>query len=527
MLRISQIKVPVGATDEKRSLEEKLAKIFRHSDAPKTFKIVRRALDARKAPELYWIYTVDVAVNNEDRYLSGKNNDICRAPKPFNPVLNIKRSNKFRPIVVGFGPAGIFAGYILALNGQKPIIFERGYDMDKRKVAVDSYWNDGLLNPISNVQFGEGGAGAFSDGKLNTSVKDKDQIGRFVLETFVKYGANPDILLDAKPHVGTDKLAIVIPAIRNAILDLGGEIHFESQVTSITEDNGQITSVVVNDNEKYETSDVVLAIGHSARDTFRYLNSMAIPMIAKDFAVGFRVEHPQDIIDRALYKGAEKNHKLPPAAYKLTHQATTGRAVYSFCMCPGGHVVNASSYDGGTAVNGMSYMARDSKVANSAIVVSVGKNDYEDEGPLAAISFQEKIEKKCFSIGKGAVPRQMLGDFRKGIVSTGYTGFRGALKGRECFADMSKLYTNDITNSFLEGMSNFEHKIQGFNDESTILSGIESRTSSPVRITRDEFFQSTLRGLYPCGEGAGYAGGIMSAAMDGIKVALKILESRK
>lgn len=465
-------------------------------------------------------------------------------------VGSVAGCSETRPVVVGAGPAGLFAAYRLALAGRNPLILERGKAMDQRTADVSRFFETGILNPHSNVQFGEGGAGAFSDGKLNTLVNDKFGRNRFVLETFVKCGADESILYDAKPHIGTDALFRVIPNLRKEIERLGGEFRFETCVTDLQIEGGALRAVTVQreaeQTETIPTDAAILAIGHSARDTFEMLYQKGVPMCEKDFAVGFRVEHPQEFIDRAQY--GDFADKLPPAPYKLTanvpvtnellQDETTLRGVYSFCMCPGGYVVNAASENGGVCVNGMSNHARDGKNANSAIVVSVGARDFAEfiarngetgtagtvlAVPLSGIYYQHALEQCAFSLSGGKIPQQLYGDFLQNTPSKTYGAFSSETKGATKFTNLRNLFSKEIEAAFISGMTEFDKKIRGFAREDAILSGIESRTSSPVRILRDETCESEIKGLYPCGEGAGYAGGIMSAAMDGLKCAEAML----
>jgi uncharacterized FAD-dependent dehydrogenase len=437
------------------------------------------------------------------------------------PKLNAKPSEDYRPVIIGAGPAGLFAAYILALNNLRPIIFERGKKVDERTSDILKFWETGVLNTASNVQFGEGGAGTFSDGKLNTLVNDKLGRNKFVLETFVKFGAPASILYDFKPHIGTDILKTVIAEMRKEIENLGGEFHFNTQVTDFVIEDGKIAGVKAND-KSYPCTDVVLAIGHSARDTFKTLFDSKVYMEAKDFAVGLRIEHPQEMISRVMY--ADAFDKLGPAPYKLAANLPNGRGVYSFCMCPGGFVVNSSSEENRLVVNGMSYSKRDSHNANSAIVVSVGENEFDKSNPLAGIEYQRSIEEAAFNLCDGKIPQQLFGDFKAKRLSQAYGEFSSETKGLTAFGMLSDIFSQEIYQSFIDGMGTFGSKIKGFDRDDAILSGVESRTSSPVRISRDETFQSNIKGLFPCGEGAGYAGGITSAAMDGIKVAEAVIE---
>lgn len=510
-------------------------------------KIVRQSIDARKKPEVFYSYTVDVKLPKENKVIQKlKNNNQVSLITPIEysfPKSGI--ANLEYPIVIiGTGPAGLFCGYYLALHGYKPILLERGKAVEDRQTDVETFWQEGVLNPQSNVQFGEGGAGTFSDGKLNTLVKDKDGRNKAVLETFVRFGAKESILYDAKPHIGTDVLCKVVKGIREEIIRLGGQVHFESQVTDIQIEDGMVKSVEINGKEQLACSQIVLAIGHSARDTFSMLYEKGIPMEAKSFAVGFRVEHPQEMINESQY-GQKENGVLGAAPYKVTAQTSVGRGVYSFCMCPGGYVVNASSEEGRLAVNGMSYSKRDGKNANSAIIVAVTPKDFGSEHPLAGIEFQCGLEERAYSLAKGKIPVSRYGVFHKCVeekctlerlmkqencnieqlmmqtkpLDREIEEIAPATKGAFAWADLTSILPRECNVAFVEGMETFGRQIKGFNREDAIMLGVESRTSSPVRIHRNENLQSEVSGLYPCGEGAGYAGGITSAAMDGMRIA--------
>ena len=526
MLRINQLKLPVGHTGQE--LERKVQKLLRISKTPE-IRIVRRSVDARKKPELYFNYILDIRVKNEKevfRHCDKKQVTIQEEKEYHFPVAGYQ--GKIRPVIIGTGPAGLFCGYMLAEAGFHPILLERGKRVEERTADVEKFWDTGELNPESNVQFGEGGAGTFSDGKLNTLVKDKYGRNRTVLSVFVKEGAPEEILYDHKPHIGTDVLSCVVKNMREHILSLGGEIRFQAKATDFEIKEGRVSGVVVNDNEILPADYVVLATGHSARDTFQTLYDHGIAMEAKPFAVGFRVEHPQELINLSQY-GLKKVEELGNAPYKVTATTENGRGVYSFCMCPGGYVVNASSEPGRLAVNGMSYSGRNGKNANSAIIVSVTPQDYGSDHPLAGIAFQRKIEEKAYLAGQGKVPVESYGDFKASVSivtdkrdeSRVHT-FMPAIKGEWVYAKVHEILPDEINKSFVEGMEHFGRIISGFNDSNVWIEGIESRTSSPVRIDRDEKLQSSVKGIYPCGEGAGYAGGITSAAMDGIRVAEEI-----
>ena len=583
MIRISQLKLKIPHTEE--ALE---AEIIRraYGQKPVKWRIVRRSIDARKKPELYYIYTIDAAFAHEKKVLHHRNSKWSESREvkyrfPFRVEKNCggrRLREEERPVVIGSGPAGLFAALMLARGGFAPVLFERGDAVDLRSEKVERFFLDGVLDEESNVQFGEGGAGTFSDGKLNTVVKDKSGRNRFVLEEFVRHGAPEEILYEAKPHIGTDILKNVVASIREEILSLGGEVHFRTKLVGLmTEDDGtgerhltgiRLETETGTDEEEKDTvrcrtdrsvgrmtagrdtceiervcRTVILAIGHSARDTFSMLYEQRVQMTPKSFAIGVRVEHPAEMINRSQY-GEGYPEGLPTASYKLTHQCANGRGIYSFCMCPGGYVVNSSSERGRLCVNGMSYHGRDGHNSNSAIITTVTPEDFAalalqpDTGaasdgsvtgsgtgmtgschPLAGMAFQRHYEELAYRAGAGKVPVQLYGDLRQGAVSSGFGAFQTCMKGQWQFANLRDCLPSYIVESLLEGMEAFGQRIRGFDREDTIVSGVETRTSSPVRIERDESGQSSLRGLIPCGEGAGYAGGITSAAMDGIRMA--------
>lgn len=514
----------------KKYIEKKL-KI--KADDIRNIEILKKSVDARKKEQLSFVYQLDIECDNEKKIVSRyKKNDVSLKEKK--TIIrkindNITPENKGQTVIAGFGPAGIFAAYELAKSGYKPIVIERGLDVENRKKTVEKFWNTGELDTECNVSFGEGGAGTFSDGKLNTMVKDRFGYNRKVLETFVRFGAPKEILYLQKPHIGTDKLADVVKNMRLEIERLGGEVRFGVRLDSINtekeNETQKIVSVNVTDRESSQKQEIkceklILAIGHSARDTFISLHESDVEMQQKSFAIGVRVEHLQEMIGRNQYGDMYKI--LPTADYKLTHQTKDGRGVYSFCMCPGGYVVNASSQKGMLAVNGMSNYLRDSKNANSAMVVTVGPEDYESDDVLAGMRFQQKWEKKAYEAAGGKIPVQLFGDFKKDRVSSEFGEVIPETKGEYAFANVRKIIPESVASSIEEGITAFEKKIKGYSRDDTLLLGIESRTSSPVKILRDESMQSNIRGIYPCGEGAGYAGGITSAAMDGIKIAMQI-----
>ena len=541
MIRISQLKLPCGHSEA--DLEEKIRKTIKLKDRDTVrYRIRKHSIDARKKPQLFDIYTVDADLKmgiKAERKLAAKlrNRNIAVVEESgyqFPPAGGEKMNT--RPVVIGAGPAGLFCALMLAEHGYRPILLERGRCVEERAKDIDRYWESGKLDPSSNVQFGEGGAGTFSDGKLNTQINDKTGRSEKVLQVFTEAGAPEDIRYESKPHIGTDLLRVVIPAIRNRILAAGGDVRFEAQVTDLVIEDGSVRALVLADGSRLRTDTVVLAPGHSARDTIASLFQRGVPMEPKAFAVGLRVSHPQSLIDRAQYGVWEREEMrelgLSAAPYKLTAKAASGRGVYSFCMCPGGYIVDASSEPSRIAVNGMSEHARGSGRANSAIVCTVGPEEYGTEHPLSGMYFQQELEEKAYRIGQGAIPVQryirMKENFEKrrngepvpaDNPDPYLTSHDLCICGRWTPADLSELLPRALTADFIEGMEEFDHKIPGFAGEEAFAAGIESRTSSPVRIPRGEDLQSRIRGLYPCGEGAGYAGGIMSAAMDGIRVA--------
>lgn len=543
MITINQIKTEIVFDKSDNKLE--LAKMLDSMDvlckkAAKTLginvseidhvSILKHSIDARKKPKLYQVYTLGVVLKSrkqeEKVVMRCKNNNVAlQMQREYSFPQTGDQILKDAPVIIGMGPAGLFCGYMLARHGYRPILLERGCDVDTRTKDVEEYWNGGKLNPESNVQFGEGGAGTFSDGKLNTLVKDKNGRNKEVLRIFVEFGAPEQILYESKPHIGTDVLKSVVANMRNYIIENGGEVWFGSKVTGIETQCGHLSAVIVNDKDVIKTTQAVLAIGHSARDTFAYLDQLHVSMEAKAFAVGMRVEHPQHLINACMY-GSEYGNRLPAAPYKLTAQTSVGRGVYSFCMCPGGYVVNAASETGRITVNGMSYSDRASHNANSAIIVQVTPQDFGCDGALAGIEFQRRLEEKAYALGKGKVPVQYYKDYVQNASSSVNNNDnlnKPCIKGDYTLTNLRGLLPEACEKAFMEGMEQFDKTIHGFAADDAILSGVESRTSSPVRIHRDEDMQSpTIRGLYPCGEGAGYAGGITSAAMDGILIAEKI-----
>ncbi len=526
MIRINQLKLPIDSSvNVGDAIAEKIAKTLRipKSDVLK-FSIVRRSIDARKKDNILYIYVVDAEVKHEKQVLKKcLSKDIFAAPDE-RYVIPEKGENvlKNRPVIVGAGPAGLFAAYLLAKEGYSPLVIERGECVEKRSYIVEDFWNGGKLNINTNVQFGEGGAGTFSDGKLNTMVKDPHNRIKRVLEIFVEYGANGDILYVNKPHIGTDILKTVVVNMRKAIIAMGGEFRFNTIASDFIIENNTIKGIRLNSSEIINSEAVILAIGHSARDTFKRLKELNVSMQQKAFAVGVRVEHPQEIINKAQY-GEKFMNRLPAADYKLTAQSSNGRGVYSFCMCPGGYVVNASSEEGLLAINGMSYNSRAGQNANSAIIVAVRPEDFGSDDALAGIEYQRKLERAAFMAGGGNIPVQLFGDFKQNIMTKNIGDVIPQTKGQIEYANLNDVLPEYICESLKEGIDAFGQRIEGYSRYDAVLLGVESRTSSPVRINRDEHFESNIKGLFPCGEGAGYAGGITSAAVDGLKNAEEII----
>lgn len=525
MIRINQLQLDIHHSDEE--LEAKICRILgiRHKDL-KVYHIIRKSIDARKKNDIKYTYSISCEVYDEVNVLKRcKNRNVSKdIPIVYSRPESGNEKLKSRPVIVGFGPAGMFAGLSLARAGYNPLIIERGVSAIERKDIVEKFWSEGKLDPRSNVSFGEGGAGTFSDGKLNTLVRDESGRNTEVLRTFVEFGAPEDILYLSHPHIGTDKLIDVVTNIRKEIISLGGEVRFSTTFKNIISEKNKLSSVVIECNGKEETIDtevLILAIGHSSRDTFEILKNKII-MQPKAFAVGFRIQHPQSMIDESQY-GNEAEF-LSPAIYKLAETSKTGRGVYSFCMCPGGYVVNASSEQGYLCVNGMSYHARSSGTANSAIIVTVTPEDFKSNDVLAGVEFQRNLEKTAFEIGEGSIPVQLLDDYINHNKSSLFGNVDPRFKGTTSFARLDKSFPDFIYESITDVMPAFGMRIKGFDRKDAILAGIESRTSSPVRIVRDENLVSSIDGIYPCGEGSGYAGGITSAAMDGLKIAERIIE---
>ena len=523
MLRITELKLPLehSETDLKHAIIKRLGI---KAEQLVSYKVFRQGHDARKKAEIYLVYTLDVEITNQAAYIEKLEPESGISISPdttYKFVAQAPENLRDRPIVIGLGPCGLFVGLILAQMGFKPIILERGKEVRERTKDTFGLWRKSIFNPESNVQFGEGGAGTFSDGKLYTQIKDPNHYGRKVLTEFVKAGAPAEILHVSKPHIGTFKLVTMVEQMRASIESLGGEMRFQSRVDALNIEQGQVTGVSLANGETLNSQHVVLAVGHSARDTFKMLYEKGVYIEAKPFSVGFRIEHPQSLIDRCRF-GKHAGHPLLGAAdYKLVHHCKNGRAVYSFCMCPGGTVVAATSEVGHVVTNGMSQYSRNERNANSGIVVGITPEDYPGH-PLAGIDFQRALEARAYVLGGETyqAPGQLVGDFIANKPSATLGNVQPSYTPGVKLGDLSTALPDYAIEAIREALPAFDKKIKGFAMADAVLTGVETRTSSPIRIKRNEQFQSiNTKGLYPAGEGAGYAGGILSAGVDGIKVA--------
>lgn len=532
MIKLSNVKLPVNYTDNIVIAEiSKMLKIPKSSILKYEFS--RLSVDARKKNNVHYTATINIAINEKQL----KENEIINKNKKLNITrvtpyeYSIKRIEKLSPapVVVGAGPAGLFCGLVLAQSGACPIVIERGKSVDERQKDVNHFWSTGILNTSSNVQFGEGGAGTFSDGKLNTGTKDIR--AQKVLEEFVKHGAPNEILYNAKPHIGTDKLPTAVKNIRNEIIRLGGRVLFETQLTDIIIKNNSVSEIIVatqNGEEKIPCNQLVLALGHSARDTFEMLERLSIPMEQKPFSVGARIEHLQSEIDKAQYGEFARKGNLGPADYKLAVHLNNGRGVYTFCMCPGGTVVAAASEENRLVTNGMSKFARAEVNANSALLVGINPSDFGSENILAGVELQRRLEEQAFIAGEGSykAPVQRVADFIDNKKTTALGSVLPSYTAGTAMANLNNCLPQYVAESLKEGIKQLDNKLKGFANGDALLTAVETRSSSPVRIIRNDSMQSiSIAGLYPCGEGAGYAGGIMSAAVDGIKCAEQIINN--
>lgn len=519
MLRVTGIRLSLN--DEKEKIKNKLCiKLKVNEKDIVNYNIFRQSIDARKKDMIFFVYTVDVELRDEDNVFKKiKDKDITLTPPlKYRYVKTGEEVLSHRPVVVGTGPAGLFAGLLLAQMGYKPLLLERGADVDTRTEIVQSFWKTGFLDSECNVQFGEGGAGTFSDGKLTTLIKDKRC--RKVIEEMVLAGAPEEIIYSYKPHIGTDILRTVVKNLRNKIIELGGEVRFNHKVTDVIIDNNN-KGIIVNHEERIDTEVLVLAIGHSARDTFAMLNERGLVMTPKAFSIGVRIEHPQKLIDQSQYKKFAGHEKLGPAEYKLAYHSPSGRSAYTFCMCPGGAVVAAASEDGGVVINGMSEFARDKENANSALLVGIKPEDFGSKHPLAGVVFQRKWEAKAFELGgkNYNAPAQLVGDFLLDRPSKTLGSVKPSYTRQVVLAELKNCLPDYVIKTLREAIKEFDKKLKNFALPDAVLTGVETRSSSPVRILRDEQCQSNIGGILPAGEGPGYAGGIISAAVDGIRVA--------
>lgn len=527
MLRIHEVKLELR--DKKEEIPVKIAKKLhiREKDILE-WRITRESVDARDKSSIKKIYTVDFKVKDPESILK-KNKNIKAAdimPADSEPTSLEEKEKPIinsRPVIVGFGPCGMFAALYLARKGYRPIVLERGRKIEQRVKDVEEFWEKGILIPESNVQFGEGGAGAFSDGKLNSGIKHSYRT-RFVLEEMVKHGAPEEILYKQNPHVGTDILREVVMSVREEILALGGAFHFESCMTGFDVEDDRLSFVEINGKDRIKAEVMITAPGHSARDTFKMFKDSGLEMMAKPFSIGARIEHPQKLINISQYGSEEAAEILGAADYKLSYKCGDGRGVYTFCMCPGGYVVASASEAGGVVTNGMSYHSRDGRNANSALLVGVEPADFDSEDPLAGIEFQRKWEQAAFIAGgrNYCAPAQKIGDFLQGVPSEGPGEVQPEYRPGVKWTDISPCLPAFAVSAMREALPKFGKKIKGFDMPDGILTAVETRSSSPVRIIRDEDLQTKVKGIFPAGEGAGYAGGIMSAAVDGIRVAEKI-----
>lgn len=530
MLRINEIKLPLDYEDEQNDLKKEVARLLKIKSCDiKTLEIYKKSVDSRKKNDIKFIFSVDITVDGDEEALLVRSSAprVQKVEKYVYTLPENKRTSQLRPVVVGFGPAGMFASLMLARAGLKPLIVERGQRVDERTKSVYAFWKDRVLNTDSNIQFGEGGAGTFSDGKLTTGIKDSRV--REVFCEFCRNGAPEEIMISALPHIGTDKLKGVVKSLREKVISLGGEFRFETKLTDIIVYNGSVQGVTLTEKNgktyDFETDTVILAIGHSARDTVEMLYNKGVPMLQKPFSVGARIEHKREMINESQYGKFANHPRLGAASYKLACHPQGGRGAYTFCMCPGGTVVCASSEENTVVTNGMSEYARDKENSNCAVLVGISPEDFNSDHPLAGMYMQREIEEKAFLMGGGdySAPSQLVKDFLNNVASTGCKNVKPSFPTGVKYTNLRALLPEKVTNTMCDALVKMDKMLSGFACDDALLTGPETRSSAPVRIVRDEFMQTKIRGLYPCGEGAGYAGGIVSAGVDGIKVAEAVL----
>ncbi len=528
MIKVNEIKLPLDADESE--LRTLAARALRCSaDSIASVEIAKKAIDSRKKDKIVFVYNVLVSLHGDEGSVLAKSGN----PKAemFEYIQSeapaVRRVSSLRPVIIGFGPAGLFAALTLSRAGLRPIVFERGADVDERAREVGIFWREKRLNPDCNVQFGEGGAGTFSDGKLTTGIKDP--LCRVVVDELASHGAPDEIRYSSRPHIGTDRLGAVVKSIRNEIIELGGKVFFKHKLTDVIVTNGAIQGVTCRlpdgSIRDYETDTVLLCIGHSARDTVEMLHKKGINMQQKAFSVGVRIEHPREVIDKAQYGAFAGHPALGAADYKLACHPDHGRGAYTFCMCPGGTVVSAASEEGHVVVNGMSEYARDGENSNSALLVGIEPADFGSDSPLAGMELQRRIEALAFKLGGGdySAPCQMVGDFLKGTPSTRLGAVKPTCRTGVAVGDIRRVLPERVTNTMAQAIVRMNGMLSGFSMPEAVLTAPETRSSAPVRILRDELYQANIRGLYPCGEGAGYAGGIVSAGVDGIRCAYAVM----
>jgi uncharacterized FAD-dependent dehydrogenase len=529
MIRIKEVKLSLDQALTKKNEIEEIKKYLNRKYRIKSIdklRLVKKAIDARNKNNLHFVYTIDLITNDEKRLLALEDKDISLSKKNdfvINDFGSVKL--KHRPVIVGFGPSGIFASYLLALHGFKPIVLEQGLDIDSRDQAYNNFIKTRIFEKSASIQFGEGGAGTYSDGKLTTSITDIRT--QFVLETLVKFGADEEILYFNRPHVGTDRLKNIVKSMRKEIIRLGGEIRFASQFTNFDTVDDEISRITVNNSQSILVDCLLLGVGHSSRDTYELLRSKDIKLLRKPFSIGLRIEHPQSLINESQYGKFANHPALGAADYKLSYHDDSGRSAYTFCMCPGGYVMCGTSEEEGVVTNGMSESKRDNVNANSAVLVNIKTDDFETEDVLAGMYFQRDIERQAYVFGgkNYNAPIQLVGDFLTNNVSVGLGSVKPSYKPGTTFSNFNDILPNFVNKTLRNAIISFDKKIKGFAMKDAILTGIESRSSSPIRIIRNDNFETNIKGVYSMGEGAGYAGGIMSSAVDGIRIAETIIKN--